>query len=446
MPKKKIEISKNIKFYPTSKLVPYEKNARTHSPEQVSQIAASILEFGFTNPVLIDAKFGVIAGHGRLEAAKSLGLSEVPVIVLDHLTDLQKRAYILADNKLALNAGWDEEVLAEELAALLAADYNIDTIGFSEKDLRELLPEESEQESERADAIPEVAQNELGVELGDIYQLGEHRLMCGDSTDLATVEKLMSGEKAEICFTSPPYADQREYCGGLELSTQHLATFIKAAKESVNYFAVNLGMSRKDGEINTYWDDYISSAKISGLKLLSWNIWDKGDCGSIGNQSAMFGIRHEWIFIFGEKPKQLNLTNPNRSAGRFDAYNGHREKDGTVTRRDLKNAIREFRQLDTVYNCLPMKDRSLGINHPAMFPVEFAEGYINAMTNQGDGVYEPFCGSGSTLIACEKTNRKCFGMELDPHYCSVIIKRWENFTGKKAKKIFPIKTILKKKK
>lgn len=426
MPKKKIEISKNIKFIPTSKLVPYEKNARTHSPEQVSQIAASILEFGFTNPVLIDAKFGVIAGHGRLEAAKSLGLSDVPVIVLDHLTELQKRAYILADNKLALNAGWDEEVLAEELAALLAADYNIDTIGFSEKDLRDILPDDTQEETDAADALPNMATNELKVCLGDIYELGEHRLMCGDSTDLKQVEFLMDGKLADLWIADPPFGvsyveKNAAVCGGIvknavgkeiksdTLSVEELKPFWKKAAEAAYAYTTD--------KASNYWCACQGSDKMMMMMMMM--------------DEAGWNIRHELIWV-----KQQFVF------GRSDYHYRH-EPIIYGWKKKGKHVFYGDRKQDSVFEIdRPHKSDM----HPTTKPVELFSAFILNSTKKGEIVLESFGGSGTTLIACEKANRVSNTMELDPHYCSVIIKRWENFTGKKAKKIFPVKTILKKKK
>jgi DNA modification methylase len=277
--------------------------------------------------------------------------------------------------------------------------------------------------------VPEVPQNIHSVERGDIWQLGEHRLMCGDSTDAADVARLMDGNRAVFCFTSPPYSDQRDYNGGKDLSTGKLAKFLQAP---CDLFAVNLGMQRKDGEVFPYWDDYIYAAKQHGHKFLSWNIWDRGEAGSIGNQTAMFAISHEWVFIFGKK-KDLNKTIPNKSAGELANHTGNRQKDGKI-KKGMDCVVSQFSQMKTVLNCSAEKARD-NIDHPARFPVKFAEHYIEACSNIDDVVLEPFCGSGSTLIACEKTGRKCFGMELDKHYCSVIIERWQQFTGKKAEKI-----------
>jgi len=415
-----------IKTVSVEKLIPYVRNSRTHSDGQVAQIAASIKEFGWTNPILVDGESGVIAGHGRLLAARKLGQKEVPVIELKHMTESQKRAYVIADNQLAMNAGWDTTLLSLELSDLKEQGFEMDILGFDPKELDKLLEPEQVEGLTDEDAVPETPV-EPKTKLGDIYQLGNHRLMCGDSTSIDAVEKLMDGRNANFCFTSPPYADQREYNGGKELSTEHLATFIRTASGFCDFFAVNLGLSRKNGEINQYWDDYINEAKNCGLKLLSWNIWNReGMGGSIGNMTAMFPIEHEWIFVFGGDVKDVNRTRDNKHGGE-SGKSTIRQKGGETTPNSW--AINKKGKIGTVFTCDFARGKK---EHPAMFPVEFPIGYIEACTDAGDTVYEPFGGAGSTLIACEKTNRHARLMELDPKYCDVIVKRWEDFTGKKA--------------
>jgi DNA modification methylase len=206
-PKLSIQMAQRIELWPLDRLKPYERNARTHSAEQVAQIAASIVEFGFTNPILVDSGDGIIAGHGRLQAARELGLSTVPVVVLDHLSDRQRRAYVLADNQLALNAGWDLELLRTELQDLVADDFDLSVIGFSDEELEDLLPEVEElppEELSDADAVPELPADPVSKP-GDVWLLGKHRVMCGDSTAITDVERLMDGKKAQLMHADPPY-------------------------------------------------------------------------------------------------------------------------------------------------------------------------------------------------------------------------------------------------
>ena len=411
-------------------LIPYAMNSRTHDDAQIAQIAASIKEFGWTNPILVDGEKGIIAGHGRLMAARKLGMTEVPVIELKNLTPTQKKAYIIADNRLALNAGWDDQLLTIELNELLEDKFSLELLGFNADELNALLnPVEINEGLTDEDEVPEPPPEPI-TKLGDVWILGNHRLMCGDSTSIDAVDMLMGGEIAEICFTSPPYSNQREYNGGKELSTQHLATFIKTAIHIAKYFAVNLGYSRKDGEVDCYWDDYIQEAKNCDLKLLSWNIWDRSGFGyTVGQATAMFTIDHEWIFVFGKKIKDLNKTLENKQKG--VAKKGTiRQKNGETT--PVFTEIHSYRQIGTVVKNDVARYIGGDHSHPAMFPVELVETYLLAMTNPKNCIYEPFCGSGTTLIAAEKNDRKCYAMELDPKYCDVIVKRWENFTGKKA--------------
>jgi DNA modification methylase len=407
-------------------LIPYARNSRTHSDAQVAQIAASIKEFGFTNPVLIDETGSIIAGHGRVMAARKLAIADVPSIRLTHLTEAQKKAYVIADNKLALNAGWDDEMLAVELTDLKDMGFDLDLTGFSTDEIEALLAPVGTEGLTDEDAVPEVPEAPVTV-LGDVWLLGKHRVMCGDSTSIDAVEKLMDGGRAQFCFTSPPYADQREYNGSKELSTQHLATFIRTSKGFCNFFAVNLGLSRKSGEINTYWEDYILEARQCGLKLVSWNIWDRsGEGGSIGNMTAPFPINHEWIFVFADELPDINRTIPNKHGGK-GVSGTIRGADSEFSER--KSVVHEFGKLGTVLKCGVQRGKN---EHPAMFPVELPQNYIEACSKNGSTVYEPFGGSGTTLIACEKTSRIACLMELDPKYCDVIVQRWQEFTGQTA--------------
>jgi DNA modification methylase len=414
-----------IKEVAVDKLIPYAKNSRTHSDQQVAQIAASIKEFGFRNPILVDG-VGIIAGHGRLMAAQKLGLDKVPTIDCSDMTPSQKKAYIIADNKLALNAEWDTAMLTIEMQELEVEGFDLELLGFDDKELNALLEPEIVDGLTDEDAIPDVPE-EPKTKLGDIYILGNHRLMCGDSTSIDAVDKLMDGQNADFCFTSPPYADQREYNGEKELSTEYLATFLRASHHICNFYAVNLGMSRKNGEINQYWDDYINEAKNIGLKLVSWNIWDRsGEGGSIGNMTAPFPINHEWILIFANDSPELNRTIENKHGGK-KADGTIRASDNSFSKRVAK--VHEFGKLGTIFKCGVQRGKN---EHPAMFPVELPEQYILACTSNKELVYEPFGGSGTTMIAAEKLGRNAYLMELDPKYCDVIVKRWEDFTGKKA--------------
>ena len=408
-------------------LKPYENNARTHSEEQVKKIVRSIEEFGFINPVLIDGEFGIIAGHGRVMAAKKMGMTEVPCLFVEDLTEAQKRAYIIADNKLALDAGWDEHILQIELAELQDMDFDITLTGFELDDIDDDEPQEVVEDEYEIQPTKEPR-----AKLGDIWQLGRHRLMCGSSTDEDNVATLMGGAKARILFTSPPYSDMREYNGGKDLSVDNIASFIAKYRPYTDYQCVNLGIQRKDHEIVQYWDEYIDIARDAGYKLMAWNVWDKQMCGSIGQQSAFFPIRHEWIFVFGTEFFEINLTWEKKEGSIVPTrIRDVRQADGSMKPSGKGDTTQTHKQMESV---LPMLAELGAIRslHPATFPVGLPSEYIQAMTDKGDNVIEPFGGSGTTLIACEQLERNCYIMELDEKYCDVIIDRWEQFTGEKA--------------
>lgn len=409
------------------KLIKDPVNARKHNDKNIEAIKGSLAKFGQQKPIVVNKDNVVVAGNGTLEAARQLGWKEINVVRTE-LTGTDITAFGLADNRTSELAEWDLDVLPELLASLQDLDFDLSSIGFDADDLNKMMPQEVEPGLTDDDAVPENV--ETRCKPGDLWILGNHRLLCGDSTNVQHVERLMDEQNAELCFTSPPYADQREYNGDKEISTEYLATFIRAAYGFCHYFSINLGVSRKNNEVNPYWDDYIKEAKNCGLKFLSWNVWDKGECGSIGNQTAMFGISHEWILFFGKERKDLNLTVANKSAGERANHTSNRQSDGSI-KQSKERIVADFSQLKTVYSVTAQKARD-GIDHPARFPVEFALGYIEACTHSNEIVYEPFSGSGSTLIACEKTNRKCYACEIDPHYVTVAVKRWMDFTGKMA--------------
>ena len=278
-----------IEYRALADLVPYARNSRTHSDEQVAQIAGSIKEFGFTNPVLIDGEGGIIAGHGRVLAARKLSMESVPCIVLDYLTEAQKRAYVIADNKLALNAGWDDEMLALELGELEGMDFDLSLTGFDEDDLENLmhLDPEPEEGLTDEDAVPEAPEQPVTVE-GDVWVLGNHRLMCGDSTSIDAVDKLMAGQNADLCFTSPPYAQQRDYKKEISDWDELMnGVFAAAPVKDGAQILVNLGLVHEKGRVNSYWDKWLSFMDANGWPLFGWYVWDKG-FGLPGNWNGRF--------------------------------------------------------------------------------------------------------------------------------------------------------------
>jgi len=363
-------------------LIPYVKNSRTHSPDQVAQIAASIKEFGWTNPILVDGDNGIIAGHGRLMAARKLGHKEVPTIELKDLTETQKKAYIIADNRLALNAGWDNEMLTIELNDLLADGFALDILGFDPKEIAALLEPEVVEGLTDEDAVPDVPE-EPKTKLGDIYELGNHRLMCGDSTSIDAVDKLMDGQKADMVFTDPPYGIGYEY-------DEH-----------------------KD-------DDNESNAQ------LVWDVFALHDCGKVWTPGLMNLARD--IERFG-KTKVAVWHKKFAMAG--NGIGGASTWEPILIlnakKKSLKNDVLVIKT-DKEF----VDGKNLRELHSCPKPVGLYVELINSLAESKSNIFEPFCGSGTTLIACEKTTRKCFGMEMSPKYCDVIVKRWEQFTGKKA--------------
>ena len=269
---------------------------------------------------------------------------------------------------------------------------------------------------------------------GDLWKLGNHRLLCGDSTNPEDVSKLMDGQKAKILFTSPPYSDMRDYNGGKDLSVSHLAKFIQAYRPYTDYQCVNLGIQIKNKVIVPYWNDYIESAESAGYELRAWNIWDKFEAGTIGAQQRFFPTEHEFIFVFGLDIFELNKTIPKLTVDN-ERTQTYRQKDGTLKRSPKGDTSGRFKKIGSVLRSLPVKDNSNKGYHPAAFPFDLPSNYIQAMTDKGDGVIDPFCGGGTTLLVCEGLKRKCFAMELDPQYCDVILSRWERMTGEKVEKI-----------
>lgn len=411
-----------IEQVPVEKLTFDPSNARKHSDANLAAIAESLKQFGQRKPIVVNAENVIVAGNGTVEAARLLGLTDVDVVrVPKHWNADQVKAFALADNRTAELAEWNPEVLSAQLLELDEAGFDVEALGFD-------LQVEEVKEKIVDDEIPEVAETAIS-KAGDLWLLGNHRLLCADATESASIAQLFEDRTAEICFTSPPYAEQREYNGGKKLSTEHLASFISVASDVCRFFVVNLGIARKDSALVRYWDDYIFAAEKSGLKLLSWNVWNRqGFAGfSVAQITAMFAIEHEWIFVFGKEAKKLTQTIHNKTAGAASA-GSIRQKDGKLTRGSLE--IASMRQLGTIYSG-GVETNPEG-DHPATFPIDFPVSYLEAMTSVQDYVFEPFAGSGTTLIAAEKLGRKCLALELDPIYCDVIVKRWEALTGEKA--------------
>ncbi len=388
-----------VQFWPIDKLIPYARNARTHTEDQVAQVAASILEFGWTNPILVGKDGIIIAGHARLAAARKLKMTEVPVIVLDHLTETQRRALVLADNRLALSAGWDEEMLRVELESLKEDEFNLDVVGFTDEEIEEILagPEQTRTGLTDDDAVPDEQERAVTV-AGDVWVLGEHRLLCGDATVLDDVQKVLAGDLADMCFTDPPYNIDYEGRTKDKLKIQNDALgskfydFLKDA--SANILAVCKGavyICMSSSELHTLRRAYIEAGgHWSGIIIWVKNHFTLGWGDYRHNyEPIMYGWReggtHYWC---GDR-------------GQSDTW-------------EIKR---------------PTANRE----HPTMKPVELVEKALHNNSKSRDTILDPFGGSGTTIIACEKTGRMARVIELDPKYCDVIIRRWQAFTGQQAR-------------
>jgi len=353
-------------------LVKYNSNSRTHSDEQIAKIVRSINEFGFTNPLLIDENNMIIAGHGRLEAALSIGILELPCIVLPHLTDAQKAALVIADNKIALDAGWDNEMLVSQFNYLKEFDFDITLTGFDLEELIDIFPDDESEVFCEEDDCPDVPEEPI-CKPGDVWILGDHRIVCGDSTSIDAVDKLMNGSKADMVFTDPPYGMSAVSKSGV-LSKTYKTDIMNDDSVNVAKDAYRISVSMNI-ELMIFWGaNYYSSCLPDAT---CWLVWDKNN-----GQSDQMDCELAWT--------------------------------------NLKGVTRQYTQ----------SSEKIHRVHPTQKPVSLAEWcFIRWPANN---ILDLFGGSGSTLIACEKLKRKCFMMELDPKYCDVIIKRYENYTGKKA--------------
>ena len=391
-----------IRMVAVASLIPYARNARTHSEDQVAQIAASIAEFGFTNPILTDGERGVIAGHGRLAAARKLELTEVPVIELTHLSAIQKKAYILADNRIAANAGWDDELLGVELAELQDAGFDLELTGFTEDEWDALIAgDEGTEGLTDEDAVPEVTENPVS-QPGDVWLLGEHKILCGDATKAEDYKALLGDELADMTVTDPPYnvnyantaKDKMRgtnrpilndnmgdgFAGFLLLACQNILAVTKGA--------VYIAMSSSE------LDTLQSAFRAAGGKWSTFVIWAKNTF-TLGR--ADYQRQYEPI-LYGWKDGAQHYWCGARDQG-----------DVWQIKKPHKNDI-----------------------HPTMKPVELMERAVRNSSKTRDIVLDPFGGSGTTLIACEKSGRRARLIELDPKYVDVIVKRWQLFSGKQA--------------
>jgi len=394
-----IDLSRlQVQIWAIDRLLPYARNARTHTDDQVAQVAASIREFGWTNPILVSPDGTIIAGHARLSAARRLQMTEVPVIVLDHLTEAQRRALVLADNRLALDAGWDEELLRVELAALQEDNFDLDIIGFSDEEMENLLrgPEEANDGLTDEDSVPDEQETAITVP-GDVWVMGDHRLLCGDATSMDAIQTVLAGGLADMVFTDPPY--NVAYVGktgkkltiGNDALGEKFYDFLRDA--CTNLVTVTKGaiyICMSSSELHTLFRAF----NDAGGHWSTFVIWAKHHftLGRSDYQRMYEPILYGW------------------REGTDHFWCGARD------------------QGDVWFIKRPMAN----LEHPTMKPVELVERALRNSSKTRDTILDTFGGSGTTLIACEKSGRQARVIEMEPKYCDVIVRRWQEFSGRKA--------------
>jgi DNA modification methylase len=440
-------------------LLPHARNSRTHSDAQVAQVAGSIREFGWTNPILVDGEGVIIAGHARLLAARKLGMEEVPVIVLAHLTPVQKRALVIADNKLALNAGWDEETLRVEIESLQEDGFDLDVVGFSEEEIRILLAGNnggSEAEDTRApgeDETPEAPVDPVS-RTGDIWAIGPHRIICGDCRDSGTVAQLFQGARANMVITSPPYATQREYdpaSGFKPVPPEEYSDWFRDVAANIaviltadgSYF-LNIKEHADDGERSLYVKDLVIAHRRQwGWRFVDEFCWRKTDNGVPGGWGNRFKNAWEPVFHFCRQPEikfrpqavghvsedcfDYSPNNPKSTSG--SGLLGTGARGSAAGQPEANDEDGRFTGIARPSNVVEVKSESGQGSHSAPFPRALVEFFVKAFSDAGDIVFDPFLGSGTTMAAAHVLGRTGYGSEISPAYCDVILRRMANLAG-----------------
>jgi len=382
-------------------LVPYARNARTHSAEQIAAVARSIQRFGFTNPVLIDAEGGIVAGHGRVLAAKSLGMDTVPCLRVGWLTEAEKRAYVLADNKLAEQAGWDDELLADELRALQADDFDLSLTGFAQDELDDLLIDKTEGQTD-PDAVPPAPTIAI-TQPGDVWVLGRHRIMCGDSTRADQVQTLLAGGMPHLMVTDPPYGV--EYDPNWRNEAER--------PDGTKYGASAVGKVSNDDRAD--WRE-------------AWALFP-GECAYVWHADVFSHVVAESLQACGFDMRALIVWAKHRLVIGRGHYHHMHEPCWYAVKKGGTGHWAGDRKQTTLWQIEHNKSET---GHGTQKPVECMRRPIENNSKPGDGVYEPFSGSGTTIIAAEQTGRRCYAMELSPQYVDVAVRRWQEFTGQRA--------------
>ncbi|MCW5982712.1 MAG: ParB N-terminal domain-containing protein [Bryobacteraceae bacterium] len=400
-------LAERIEHWPVERLAPYERNPRTHSDAQVAQIASSIVEFGFLNPILVDSDAGIVAGHGRLLAAKRLGLREVPVVILDHFTETQKRAYIIADNRLAEAAGWDESLLAEELAALARDGFDLSLVGFEDEELRALLAsvEDAQEETAAEEQIPEAPAVAV-TQPGDVWLIGPHRLTCGDCRDEDLVRKLLDGRQANVVITSPPYATQREYdpTSGFKPIRpeeyvawyQSVAAMIESVLAEDGSYFLNIKEHADEGQRNLYVKDLvIAHVRQWGWRFVDELCWRKTDNGVPGGWNNRFKNAWEPVFHFCREP-QIKFRPHAVGHVSEDCFEYSPERRWYVSAGGMGSQTRNRENAKLAVgiarpsNVIEAKTESSQGSHSAPFPRVLVEFFVKAYSDPGDLIFDPF--------------------------------------------------------
>ncbi|MGD7309470.1 DNA modification methylase, partial [Ralstonia pseudosolanacearum] len=432
----------NLQYWPVERLIDYARNPRRND-HAVDKMAAVITEFGFRIPVVVKSTGEVVDGHLRLKAARKLGLSMVPVVLADELTDAQIKAFRLLVNRSATWAQWDEELLALELEDLKLADFDLALTGFNDAEIDALLADDLDdeegdseargEEPDAADDVPDAAAVPVSRP-GDVWLLGEHRLICGDATDSAAIAAVMAGQQAVLCFTSPPYANQRNYTtGGIaDWDVLMRGVFGNLPMAGGGQVLVNLGLVHRDSEVVPYWDAWIAWMRTQGWRRFGWYVWDQGP-GMPGDWMGRLAPSFEFVFHFNREARRPNKTVPCKYAGQDE----HLRPDGTSTSMRGRDGVRgswthegkitqDTRIPDSVIRVMRHKGKiGRDIDHPAVFPVALPEFVIEAYSDAGDIVFEPFGGSGTTMLAAQRAGRLCHSVEIAPEYVDVAIKRFQ---------------------
>lgn len=432
-----------VEHWPIDRLIPYARNSRTHSDAQVAQIAASIKEWGWTTPVLVDSDGQIIAGHGRVLAARKLKIKEIPVVIAEGWTEAQKRAYVIADNKLALNAGWDDALLAQEFADLTEMGFDLDLTGFSADEIGALTPVEVTEGLTDEDEVPGAPEDPV-TKPGDVWVMGKHKIICGDCKSLSDLDKLLSNARINLVVTSPPYASQREYDTSSSFKPIHPDEYVDWYKDVASNIMVNLAddgsyfCNIKPNAEGIKRELYVFDLVLAHVRDWGWNFADEfcWERAGIPQQvSRRFKNQFEPVYHFTKGEWKFRPDAVKHESKAVPKAKGKGAGDTNAAKRQGLMSAVEGNEIAAgmAYpgNRLPtFQSKALG--HPAAYPVGLAEFFVKAYTDPGDIVFDPFMGSGSTLIAAEKNGRIACGTELSPSYVDLIIKRWQDFTGKQA--------------